>query len=479
MKKGKWKKLLLLLLIFVLILAAYLILKNKNQRTEEENSGTQIIQEKSENIAGISFQIQGETEKFSRTENGWSKEGNPDFPVNTDALEKLLENILSLKADRVLENVDQLSQYGLEQPSYTVCLAEEDGTETEILLGKQNSATGDYYVSLAEQKNTVYVTGTDLSSELPDNVMDLAESEPYPSFSGSDITEISVQKQEGSFHLIKNQETSGWQVSGDDGTLYSAEYQNVSSLASTLSSLAYAGMADYDAKDLSIYGLDQPSATISLTYEEKTQTSEDDSDSSSSDSESEPEKVSKNLTVYIGNTDADGNYYIRLDGSGQVNTVSADSLAAVMENSSVDYWSSSIGYFSESKLKSAEITYQDITRSIERHTEKTEETENQEDGDTEKTASYTSGNTTLDTGKIEKFLYSLSGMAAQSKDPSLTTDNPPEIEVTVNTDTETFTITCKPYDENFYLVTDSEGRPGLVNKNDVKNMIENYLAIWN
>ena len=69
-------------------------------------------------------------------------------------------------------------------------------------------------------------------------------------------------------------------------------------------------------------------------------------------------------------------------------------------------------------------------------------------------------------------------ITAQSKDPDLTTTQDPEISITVVAENQTFTVTYAPYDSNFYLAIDSEGRPGLVNKNDVNEMIEEYSAIW-
>lgn len=481
MKKSKWKTPLCLLVIFILLLILYLMLKGKNEEAEkEEDSGISVVNMEAASVAGLSFQADGKTEIFLKSENEWKNDGDEEFPVDQDAMENLIENIVSLEADRVLEDVEGLSEYGLEEPSNTIKLTDESGTEKEILLGNQNQTTGDYYISLAENPDTVYVTSADLSSKLPDSVMELAESDEYPSVASSDVKEIRVEKAEGNYHLVKNEDTSSWEVTGEDGTAYSAEYQEVSSLASSLTGIVYSSLVDYDADDLSIYGLDQPSAQIYLKYEETVEEeSENQAESSSSVSESseneeEPETVEKELILYIGGQDEDGNYYVRLNDSSQVNTVAEDTLSSILENNSVKYWSSSIGYFSVSKLKSVEITYEGEIRTIERLTEESED----EDGNAEETVSYTSGGTKLDADKTETFLYSLSGMSAQSKDPSLTSPESAEITVTVKTESETFTVNCTPYDENFYLVTDEEGRPGLVNKNSVLGMIEDYRAIW-
>ena len=453
-----------LAVIFALLLLLYLFLKNRNEKAEEaESSGMDVIQMDASSIVNFSFKIGDNFAEFSKDGDEWKNQEDSEFPVDQEAVETLLNDLLSFTAKRKLEAVDGLSEYGLEDPSNTIRLTDESGTETEILVGSRNQSTGDYYVSLAEAPNTVYVTASDLSSILPGSVMELAESEAYPAVSSSDIVEIQVKKEQGSYTLAYEEEEANWSVTGEDGISYSAEYQQVSSLASTLSGMVYSGLMDYNAEDLSVYGLDQPAAEIYIRYKEEIE-----------EEEEEPETVEKNFTLYVGNQDENGNYYVRTEGSGQVHRVSSESLSSALENNSVSYWSSEIGYISMNNLKRVEVSYGGEIRTIERHSEEQE----QEDGSTETEVTYTSGGTLLDEDKTEDFLNSASGISAQSKDPSLSASEAAEITITVETESETFTVSYTPYDENFYLASDKEGRPGLVNKNSVSELIEAYQAVW-
>ncbi len=451
-----------LAVIFALLLLLYLFLKNRNEKAEDaESSGMDVIQMDTSSIVNFSFKIGDNFAEFSKDGDEWKNQEDSEFPVDQEAVETLLNDLLSFTAERKLEDVDGLSEYGLEEPSNTIRLTDESGTETEILVGSRNQSTGDYYVSLAEAPNTVYVTASDLSSILPGSVMELAESEAYPSVSSSDIVEIQVKKAQGSYTLAYEEEEANWSVTGEDGISYSAEYQQVSSLASTLSGMVYSGLMDYNAEDLSVYGLDQPAAEIYIRYKEEIE-----------EEEEKPETVEKNFTLYVGNQDENGNYYVRMEGSGQVHRVSSESLSSALENNSVSYWSKEIGYISMNNLKRVEVSYGGEIRTIERHSEE------QEDGSTETEVTYTSGGTLLDKDKTEDFLNSASGISAQSKDPSLSASEAAEITITVETESETFTVSYTPYDENFYLASDKEGRPGLVNKNSVSELIEAYQAVW-
>lgn len=463
-KKSKWNRMIYLAVIFALLLLLYLFLKNRNEKAEEaESGGMDVIQMDASSIVNFSFKIGDNFAEFSKDVDEWKNQEDSEFPVDQEAVETLLNDLLSFTAKRKLEAVDGLSEYGLEDPSNTIRLTDESGTETEILVGSRNQSTGDYYVSLAEAPNTVYVTASDLSSILPGSVMELAESEAYPSVSSSDIVEIQVKKAQGSYTLAYEEEEANWSVTGEDGISYSAEYQQVSSLASTLSGMVYSGLMDYNAEDLSVYGLDQPAAEIYIRYKEEIE-----------EEEEEPETVEKNFTLYVGNQDENGNYYVRMEGSGQVHRVSSESLSSALENNSVSYWSSEIGYISMNNLKRVEVSYGGEIRTIERHSEEQE----QEDGSTETEVTYTSGGTLLDEEKTEVFLNSASGISAQSKEPSLSASEAAEITITVETESETFTVSYTPYDENFYLASDKEGRPGLVNKNSVSELIEAYQAVW-
>ena len=211
-----------------------------------------------------------------------------------------------------------------------------------------------------------------------------------------------MKKARGSYTLAYEEEEANWSVTGEDGISYSAEYQQVSSLASTLSGMVYSGLMDYNAEDLSVYGLDQPAAEIYIRYKEEIEEEEEDSGTSSdsSEEEEEPETVEKNFTLYVGNQDENGNYYVRTEGSGQVHRVSSESLSSALENNSVSYWSREIGYISMNNLKRVEVSYGGEIRTIERHSEEQE----QEDGSTETEVTYTSGGTLLDEDKTEDFL---------------------------------------------------------------------------
>ena len=173
----------------------------------------------------------------------------------------------------------------------------------------------------------------------------------------------------------------------------------------------------------------------------------------------------KELDIYVGAQDEEGNYYVRVGQSSQIHLMSESSFTGILDVKAEDFWSKSLGYTSVSQVNKMEITYQGETREIFRKTEET-------------AATYTSGEEELNADKVNSFFSAFSNMAAQSKDLSLTAEGSPELTIEVYTDGGNHKVIFTPYNENFYLSVDTEGRPGLVNKNTVKNLIESYLAIF-
>ena len=64
-----------------------------------------------------------------------------------------------MEADRVLENVDDLTEYGLDSPSNSVTVTTDDGT-TKFNIGDENTSTNQYYIAKDDEDSTVYVVSS-------------------------------------------------------------------------------------------------------------------------------------------------------------------------------------------------------------------------------------------------------------------------------------------------------------------------------
>ena len=288
MKKNK--TLLILLGVLIVLLAAYFALKawNRQQAEKDEESDAVVVtQIDPAEIKAISYDMGDGERAFEKRDGTWIYTPDADFPLDQSVPETIAEDMGQLKADRELVDGDELADYGLEEPDYTVTLTEADGTVTEIKFG--NTVDDYYYVSLGES-GTVYTVPSSAADNLSQSLNDMAQFDDYPSIGSGNLKKVVI-------------------TSGETSTVYDSENEeqseDISAIAGGLGTVALSEAADYSVADADRgnYGLDNASrTTVEVTY------TEDNED--------------KTMTLYIGGEDGDGSRYVMMDDSRIVYLIS-------------------------------------------------------------------------------------------------------------------------------------------------------------
>lgn len=288
MKKNK--TLLILLGVLIVLLAAYFALKawNRQQAEKDEESDAVVVtQIDPAEIKAISYDMGDGERAFEKRDGTWIYTPDADFPLDQSVPETIAEDMGQLKADRELVDGDELADYGLEEPDYTVTLTEADGTVTEIKFG--NTVDDYYYVSL-DDSGTVYTVPSSAADNLSQSLNDMAQFDVYPSIGSGNLKKVVI-------------------TSGETSTVYDSENEeqseDISAIAGGLGTVALSEAADYSVADADRgnYGLDNASrTTVEVTY------TEDNED--------------KTMTLYIGGEDGDGSRYVMIDDSRIVYLIS-------------------------------------------------------------------------------------------------------------------------------------------------------------
>lgn len=185
---------------------------------------------------------------------------------------------------RGLENPDQLSDYGLDKPSYTIQFQDNDGVATEILIG--NGAGENYYATVGDS-GKVYTISSDFQNYLQFDLTNLVQYDTVPSIGSGNLKSVTITE------------------NGTD-TVYEEDDQ-VGELAGGFGALSLTDCANYhaSAEELAEYGLDESQRiTAKAVYTD------------SSDKE-------QTFTVYLGKTDDAGeNRYVMVEGSDMVYRIS-------------------------------------------------------------------------------------------------------------------------------------------------------------
>ena len=306
MKRSKKTILLLALLVVCAggyLLAGRLTAKQEAAATENKNA-VKITEKAAEDITALSWTADGGTLRFIKTDAGWQYDADSAFPANQSTLDGYAESFVALEASSSIENVTDLSIYGLSEPAFTVTAEWSDGTKIAIALGAETAFEDGYYVTssadsrvliLPDSPDTVF-TGT---------LQSLAVKEEIPSV--ENVTRVVAGTVDASYAETSRTINTGDHWYAADGAVLDSSL--VETLRDNILSVSWKTLVTALAteEELASFGLADEAVTLCL-YSGDT----------------------AGRTLLIGSTDADGNYYARLPQSKMVYTVTASALKDIL-----------------------------------------------------------------------------------------------------------------------------------------------------
>ena len=458
---------------------------SKEEKTEssEEESKTEVFSVKTDDIKSLEFIVDKKEVTFEKKDDSWVKKDETAFPVNQTTLDSAASAIEKVEADRVLEDVEDLTEYGLDSPSNTVTVDTADGT-TKLNIGDENTSTNQYYISRDDDDSTVYVVAADTVSPFMNSLYDYAQGEDFPTIDSSTVKKVQVSEDKDSYDGNSDKESADTTAAGN--------------VTSGLGNFAFDQFVNYNAEDLSQYGLDKPYATIAVDYQEEvkndstdsTESGENDSmasesdsessdttdtDSSSEDADGKTTTVDKQLVIYVGDEAGDGSRYVTVDNK-QIYTMSTDTLSAVIDKTPSDLWSLIVNYLSVKNLDQLQVTYGETTSTV----NVSRETSTDDDGNEKETTTYQLDGKEIESTTFTTFYNKLINMAGQKRltDAYTPAADPEMTAVFTDSDKNQTTVTFYTYDTNYYAAVVGD-KVFLVNKMTVKEMFNAYETMVN
>lgn len=502
-------------------LNTYVTKEESTESSSEEESKTEVYSVKTDDIKSLEFIIDKKDTVFEKKDDSWVKKDETAFPVNQTTLDSAASALEKVEADRVLENVDDLTEYGLDSPSNSVTVTTDDGT-TKFNIGDENTSTNQYYIVKDDEDSTVYVVSSSTVTPFMNSLYDYAQGEDFPTIDSSTVKKVQVSQDEDSYILEENSDGATWDVSTDGSDKETADTTAAGNVTSGLGSLAYDQFVDYNAEDLSKYGLDKPYATITVDYQEEVENdssdesesdseasesvteddtdstedtsgdgidstasddgssgdsseSEDAADSSDTGDSTETTTVDKQLVIYVGDNADDGSRYVTVDNK-QVYTMSTDTLSAIIDKKASELWSLIVNYQSVKNLDQLQVTYAGDTHTV----NVSRETSTDDDGNETETTTYKLDENEIDSTTFTTFYNKLVNMAGQKRlTESYTPAADAEMSVVfTDTDNNQTTVTFYSYDTNYYAAV-VDNKVFLVNKMTVKEMFTAYETLVN
>lgn len=539
--KKKTVKLVSAVVVLGVLCAAYegvnfYVTSQEEKETEENDTSVDLVSLEADDITAVSFTADQNEVEFDKKDDSWTEKSDANFPVNQDTVDSAVKGVASLTADQEISDVEDMSQYDLDNPQNTVTLTTADG-DTSLQIGMESS-NNQYYVKKEDDDKNVYLVSSSSIEPFMGTLYDFAESGTFPSVTSATITDVKVDKENG-YELTQDADNLFWNVS-DGKTTEKADTTKAGTVTSAIGSLAYDKFVDYNCTDDSKYGFDDPYAVITVKYTEEeavesdedseestdadteesttdeaaADTSEDAdaSDEDSSEDEQETQTVEKTLTIYVGDETGDDRY-VKVDDSKEVYTITKDSLTDILDSTMSDFYNLSVSYVSVNDLDSLEVQSADGDHTINIVTEtvKAEDEDTTDDTDsdtTDESSTETSDESSTDTDSSDEsssddeeetttttykldgedldestfttFYNKLINMTAQER---LTEEYTPEGDpaytfIFKDTDGKETTVKYYEYDTNFYAAL-VEDKVYLVNKMNVKDLDEAYQKMVN
>lgn len=458
--KKKTVKLVSAVVVLGVLCAAYegvnfYVTSQEEKETEENDTSVDLVSLEADDITAVSFTADQNKVEFDKKDDSWTEKSDANFPVNQDTVDSAVKGVASLTADQEISDVEDMSQYDLDNPQNTITLTTADG-DTSLQIGMESS-NNQYYVKKEDDDKNVYLVSSSSIEPFMGTLYDFAESGTFPSVTSATITDVKVDK-ENSYELTQDADNLFWNVS-DGKTTEKADTTKAGTVTSAIGSLAYDKFVDYNCTDDSKYGFDDPYAVITVKYTEE---------------EQETQTVEKTLTIYVGDETGDDRY-VKVDDSKEVYTITKDSLTDILDSTMSDFYSMTLSYVSANDLDSLEVQSADGDHTINVVTE----TVKAEDEDTT-TTTYKLDGEDLDESTFTTFYNKLINMTAQER---LTEEYTPEGDpaytfIFKDTDGKETTVKYYEYDTNFYAAV-VEDKVYLVNKMNVKDLDEAYQKMVN
>ncbi len=296
----RFKRLYVLSGILVVICGVTFWVGRYEQRKEEiKNSDEIILEVAAEDVTALSWEYD-ETKLAFHKDETWMYNDDETFPVSEEKVKELLEPFESFGVSFMIENVEDYSQYGLDDPTCRIQI--ETAEESyEVELGGYSTMDEQRYVSIGD--GNVYLVSTDpmgtYEIELKDMI--LHDETPYMNqadnitFAGSENYSIVYQEEsDAAYH-----EDDVYFVN-DENEYLPLDTNTVKSYFSAISSLGLRNYVSYNVteEELAVYGLDDPELTTTIEYVVQEEPGEDGSTK-------EAEEKSKTFVIHVSRSAED------------------------------------------------------------------------------------------------------------------------------------------------------------------------------
>lgn len=191
MRKKQW---IILVIALAAIVAASAGLKGYQKKQDqkaaqqEEDEKVYALQFVSDDVTGISYEYEGTVLSFTKDGDDWKCSTDENAEIDADKMKTMLSSLGSMTADSTVEKPENVSEYGIDQPTQQVTLDFSDGSEKTVTFGSTNEIVGGTYVQVSGDENVYLVASSYMNTTLNKGVDDLKVDETDDTSSDTSAT---------------------------------------------------------------------------------------------------------------------------------------------------------------------------------------------------------------------------------------------------------------------------------------------------
>lgn len=286
----------LLGILVVCCVATYALTHYETKQEQIRSEEAVILEIDGSSVTSLAWEYEeGDNLSFYQEDGIWYYTEDAAFPVSEEKVMEILSHFEAFSSSFCIENVEDYSQYGLEEPECTLTIGTGEETTT-IKLGAYSKMDEQRYVDIGD--GNVYLVPEDPVDYVTSSVRNMIQDDTTPGFE----TVVDIRFEGDQNYIIQRFEDTDYSYSEDDvyfvqqsGKYLPLDTTEVTGYLNTISTLDLLDYVTYNAteEELESYGLAEPELTITVNY---TYTDEDGEE----DENGEKPLLSDTCVIHIG-----------------------------------------------------------------------------------------------------------------------------------------------------------------------------------
>ena len=148
MKKQR-KQLILLIVVLLLLVAGYFGVQKYNEvQSNKEDASVEMVQDiVYDEVTQVSYTCDGEELTFVKEEDTWKYQTDTSLSIVQSSMASMISQITSMESLGKIENVTDMSEYGLDEPVQQISFV-AGGVTYEVAVGDYNEVSDIDYINV-------------------------------------------------------------------------------------------------------------------------------------------------------------------------------------------------------------------------------------------------------------------------------------------------------------------------------------------